>query len=453
MARHAALWWLASCLPLAFAVRRESQALSSFLRRSTPSHLNETGFTPGSGGAPINVTSKQREAVVKQVSSKNASEKQPGLPGLFASMDQRCEVMELYPDKPEVCTQGGTWNKKDLIEGLNYFVHMWRVYQEKFSHLCCTGVNHLFAVFFTTGRLQPPAVIQAGVSSGQMTWWLRMTVPNAQIFALERIDPEMIYSGLTDVWLDDSPKTKYFTGANFVDALDANWKELIPDAGVRAKTLVILSDHRSCIEQFKVLQAAGFRHFLYMDNYPYEMATSAEEQTCKDQGLGLKRDYPVENLYGDAYSPAAICDKKVDPSTTSLLYKDKAGRSCKQIGYHEHMSNVGYMQKNMLKYYEFPPVYTKCKHRWDVPLNRKQLLYTVEMPAMFPKPEYEVLKYGHLFPAYVELVSADVAPNATFPGPPAAPKRPLEPPPPISIEGEVNSAKEDVTKNETLSPQ
>lgn len=438
MARDALLWWLICHLPVAFTLRRQSQASPSFLQRGIPSNLSKTGLRSASKDGIANITAQQREAVVKQVSSKNTTEKQPGLPGLFGSTYQRCEAMTLYPPKPEVCTQGGPWNKTHLLEGLNYFVHYWRVYQEKFSHLCCTGVNHLFAVFFVAGRQQPPAIIQAGVTSGQMTWWLRYAVPQAQIFAMERIDPEMVYSGLTDVWVDDNPKTKYFTGANFVDTLEADWESLIPDANVRSKTLVILSDHRSCIEQFKVLQKQGFRRFLYLDNYPYEMATSAENYTCKDQSLNVKRDYPVKQMYGDAYTPSAICDKKLDPSTSSVLYKDKSGSSCREINSAEHMSNVWYMQQNAKVYYEFPPVYTKCQRvfdPYDVPPNRQQLLHDVEMPAMFPIPELEVIKYGHLFPAYVELV----APGAPKYAPPVVPEKgesesSFTPPPEIDLE-------------------
>lgn len=430
MARHAARWWLVCCLPLLDAVRRGPQAPASFLQIRIPSHLNETSLKRSSTDGNPNVTTKHREAVVKQVSRENTTEKQPGLPGLFASRYQRCDAIASYPpDGPEVCTQGAnTWSEKDLLQGLNYFVHMWRVYQEKFSHLCCTGVNHLFAIFFTAGTFQPPAIIQVGVTSGQMTWWLRTAVPKAKIFALERIDPKMVYSGLTDVWLDDSPKTKYFTGADFVDALEVDWKTLIPDAGERAETLIILSDHRSCIEQFKTLQALGFRRFLYMDNYPFDVSTSAEQYTCKDTALSVKRDYPIERMWGDAYTPSALCDRRLDSSTTSVLYKDKAGAACREIKVTEHLSNVRYMQQNAVKYFEFPPVYTKCKDRYNVAKNRQQLLHEVEMPAMFPKAELEVIKYGHLFPVYVELHSGGYGPNATA-KPPS-----FDPPPPIKKE-------------------
>lgn len=448
MARHVVGRWLAWCLPLLYAVRKQPQSPTLFLQRSTPSDRNQAGFQRRLKFGSDNVTSKaskKGDNVLKKVSRENATEEQPGLPGLFASRYQRCEAIAMYPPNgPEVCTRGkDTWNETELLLGLNYFVHMWRVYQAKFSHLCCTGVNHLFPVFFTSGTFQPPAIIQVGVTSGQMTWWLRNAVPDAQIFAIERIDPMMVYSGLTDVWIDDDPKTKYFTGANFVDALELDWKTLIPDARDRAATLVILSDHRSCMEQFKTLQAQGFRRFLYMDNYPYQVATSAEQHTCKDTALSAKRDYPEKHMYGDAYTPSAICDRRLDTNTTSVLYKDRAGKVCREIKVAEHQKNLRYMQQNTAKYFEFPPVYTKCANRYDVARNRQQLLHETEMPAMFPKAELEVIKYGHLFPVYVELVSTpgdsgDVGPNA-----PLQP-RTFDPPPPIEKEdlGEASDEEE-----------
>merc|ERR1719316_683126 len=119
---------------------------------------------------------------------------------------------------------------------------------------------------------------------------------------------------------------------------------MIPDIKVRSQTLVILSDHRNCIKQFQALQKAGFKMVLYMDNFPYSVATSAENFTCKGLGQDLHRDYPPELMFGDAYTPAAVCDRQTPLNTTSVLQKDEGGTFCQRLSPAEHELNIRYMQ-------------------------------------------------------------------------------------------------------------
>merc|ERR1719420_1267544 len=102
-------------------------------------------------------------------------------------------------------------------------------------------------------------------------------------------------------WKDLSGKTTYLVAQNFADLAMARWDLLIPDAKVRERTLVILDDHQSSVERLKMLRRWGFRHVFYEDNYPFQVATSADKRTC-EKLVDLPRTF-TKPLYGDAYSP------------------------------------------------------------------------------------------------------------------------------------------------------
>ena len=63
-----------------------------------------------------------------------------------------------------------------------------------------------------------------------------------------------------------------------------------------------------------MLQRWGFRHLFYEDNYPFNMATSADKYTCPNLPPAiLPRTYTIHPI-GDAYSPNSMC-QPVPPGT------------------------------------------------------------------------------------------------------------------------------------------
>ena len=126
------------------------------------------------------------------------------------------------------------------------------------------NINHGFALWFTARKLRPPVVIESGVYHGLGTWLIRQGAgPDAHIISL---DP----SPSSQLRYKESEGT-HLMGANFSDFGLVNWHRLIPDPAVRARTLVVLDDHMSCVKRVGQMLDAGFRHLFYEDNWalPY----------------------------------------------------------------------------------------------------------------------------------------------------------------------------------------
>jgi hypothetical protein len=266
------------------------------------------------------------------------------------------------------------------------------------------GVNHMFALHYLVSTLKPAVIIESGVAAGHQTFMLREAAPKTtKIFSIDPGDPAANYGyGAFGAWKDPSGMTTYLTGAWFQDLAKLNWATLIPDPAMRAKTLVILDDHQSCVERFKVLQKWGFRWAFYEDNYPFKVATSNDLYTCQDLPKTVKRDFDVMSYaLGDAYSPNAACGAPfpIGP-TEQFWYKDSFGLKCKLGNVSDHGRLLKYLQNEMQVYFEFPPLFTPCKTARPALLgNNTKILGDKGLPAV----DFEIWQYGHLFPSFVTL--------------------------------------------------
>jgi len=274
------------------------------------------------------------------------------------------------------------------------FVAQWTAMKAQFPQQCCMGVNHLFAVYHAVSALQPLAIIESGVAAGHTTWLLRRLAPTARIFSLDPGDPVVNYPGLSGIqgYRDPSPATTYLTGPAFQDLSAARWDVLIPDPVVRARTFVLLDDHQSTVERIKMLRRWGFRNIFYEDNYPFNVATSADTFTCPL--LTFPRTY-ASVMVGDAYSPNTMC-APVPEGTKQVLYKDRFGKVCKWITLPEHKTNLAFLQASMLSYYEYPALFSACEGVRETVLS--------DLGAWgLPLPDHELWFYGHLHPPLIQL--------------------------------------------------
>jgi len=317
----------------------------------------------------------------------------------------QCNIVELYGPEPAVCTTGKDFiTTAQLQDQIKLFSATWAMQKRILPAHCCMGINHMFALFSLVKTLKPAAIIESGVAAGHQTFMLRMAAnPYIPMYAIDPGDPSVNYKFQFGYWKDMSGFTKYFTGSKFVDFADINWGEVIPDEEMRRNTLVILDDHQSCVERFRVMQMWGFKWAFYEDNYPRYVATSNDEHTCKK--MDIKRDFPFKDfLYGDAYSPNAACGEKVDGSSKEqFLYKDKFGGECEYIDAAKHNGLAAFLQKNMETYYEFPALYSDCKIKRPTILHQNEHGLAYLRAFGFPEVKDDIWNYGHLFPAFIEL--------------------------------------------------
>lgn len=318
--------------------------------------------------------------------------------------DQQCNIIGLYGASPSMCSQGHShWTKDELKAHIPKFLAFWKKQNQVLPNHCCMGVNHMFALHYLVTTLKPLAIIESGVAAGHQTFMLREAAPQTtKIFSIDPGDPAANYGyGSFGAWKDPSGMTTYLTGALFQDLSKLNWELLIPDKAVRAKTLVILDDHQSCVERFKLLQRWGFRWAFYEDNYPFKVATSNDAYTCPDLGQKVNRDFDVVGYaLGDAYSPNAACGAPYPIGQKQFWYKDSFGLKCKLADVKDHGNLLRYLQKEMEVYFEFPPLFTPCKTARPALLgNNTKILAGHGLPEVAA----EIWQYGHLFPSFVDL--------------------------------------------------
>lgn len=326
------------------------------------------------------------------------------------SAQQQCNIIALYGPTPANCAMGNDrFSPTQLYDHVSIFMGELRQQQAHLPSHCCMGINHEFAMSFIVHALQPAVIIESGVAAGHGTFMLRLAAgPTTPIISIDPGDPAMSYPhgvGGFGNWKDTSGYTQYFVGPTFKDLSELDLGALIPDPAMRARTLVILDDHQSCVERFRLLQRWGIKWAFYEDNYPFHVATSADAYSCPDLGASLVRDFDIASyLPGDAYSPNTACGGPVPLASTSVLYKDKFGSKCSQLSLAQNGKLVSYLQQNLATYFEFPPLFTPC-HTARAPILGQDpaILASLGLPAV----EHEIWTYGHLFPSFVELQGPD----------------------------------------------
>jgi len=253
------------------------------------------------------------------------------------------------------------------------------------------NINHGFALWFTARKLRPPVVIESGVYHGLGTWLIRQGAgPDAHIISL---DP----SPSSQLRYKESEGT-HLMGANFSDFGLVNWHRLIPDPAVRARTLVVLDDHMSCVKRVGQMLDAGFYHLFYEDNWALP--------------------YRFGGAFPDSYGFNAVCApvqidrvrraynaKKNEP--TKLLYFDDFKRSRHQILVEEHEANIKYVLAHLVTYFEFPPIHDGChaKHQptSGVPASRANLVTSwADLAPTFGEPVTSDM-LATMYAPYVEL--------------------------------------------------
>jgi hypothetical protein len=149
-------------------------------------------------------------------------------------------------------------------------------------NLCGIRINHAMALFLAVRHLNPSLVVESGVNAGISTYFIRAASNTTKIFA---IDPsEVPICKQEDRWIDTVGKenglTKYYTGKDFVDLMDIDWKSMIENKEVDPDTsLVFLDDHLHAFQRIASVMKLGFRHVVVEDNYKLGEGATFQDKT------------------------------------------------------------------------------------------------------------------------------------------------------------------------------
>lgn len=113
------------------------------------------------------------------------------------------------------------------------------------------GLNHSWAVWFLTRKLQPDVVVESGVLRGHSTWLVEKAWPDAHIKCFDVSFKLLEYR---------SENADYFEGD--LRAFDWSGTQLGP------QSLCLLDDHQNAYRRIVDLNFLGMKRFIVEDNYP-----------------------------------------------------------------------------------------------------------------------------------------------------------------------------------------
>jgi hypothetical protein len=150
-------------------------------------------------------------------------------------------------------------------------------------NLCGIRINHAMALFLAVKQIEPSLVIESGVNAGVSTYFIRAASPTTKIFAIDPLETPIC--GQEKRWTDSSSLTKYYTGKNFVDLMELDWKGMTEKKDVDPNsTLVFIDDHLHAFNRIAGVMKFGVRHVVVEDNYKYgEGATQNDKKSTPKQ--------------------------------------------------------------------------------------------------------------------------------------------------------------------------
>lgn len=133
-------------------------------------------------------------------------------------------------------------------------------------NMCGIRINHAMALFLAVKQIKPSLVVESGVNAGVSTYFIRAASDTTKIFAIDPLEKPIC--GKKERWVDSSDKTTYYTGDNFVDLMDLDWKGMVSKKDIDPeKTLVFIDDHLHAFQRVAGVMKYGVRHIVVEDNY------------------------------------------------------------------------------------------------------------------------------------------------------------------------------------------
>jgi hypothetical protein len=175
---------------------------------------------------------------------------------------------------------------------------------------------HLFGAWFMVQTLRPTHIVESGIFKGLGTWLLEQAAPEARLCCIDPNPASIVYR---------SARAQYFTR----DFSEIPWD--LP----RETTLLFFDDHQDALSRVELAEQAGFVHLIFEDNYP------AERGDC----YSLKKA-----LMGEAVPPPKSLGQRA-------LRALKGPTPAQE-------DPVGYLERTLETYFEFPPVRRPATTRW-----------------------------------------------------------------------------------------
>eukprot|EP00536_Pseudo-nitzschia_multiseries_P017821 jgi/Psemu1/328655/estExt_fgenesh1_pg.C_18430001 len=169
-------------------------------------------------------------------------------------------------------------------------------------NLCGIRINHAMALFLAVKHLKPTLVVESGVNAGVSTYFIRSASSTTKIFAIDPLDKPICAQGKR--WIDSSDLTINYTGDNFVDLLDIDWKGMAERKEIYLdSTLVFIDDHLHAFQRIAGVLNCGIRHVVVEDNYKQgEGATPDDKKSTPKQMMDAPKFLDIDPTLKDRES-------------------------------------------------------------------------------------------------------------------------------------------------------
>lgn len=263
--------------------------------------------------------------------------------------------------------QNVDWTTKDLLKGLEEFVPIYETRPIK-NNMFGMGFDHSFGLWFMAQWLKPDLMIESGAFKGHSTWVLRQAMPVTPIISISPRHPEK-YLKKGAAYVDAN--CTYFSGKNFVDFGNIQWKSVLKKHGISdmSRVLVFFDDHQSELKRLKQALKAGFQNLIFEDNYDtgtgdhYSLRQICDQSYIKGGGHSCYRDGDEARIRSERKS---MWEKAVDIEElcgggdawwgVRGEMRDDFNHSNKAISYEEHFENSRFVESVLDVYWEVPPV-------------------------------------------------------------------------------------------------
>lgn len=164
--------------------------------------------------------------------------------------------------------------------------------------MCGIRINHALALFLAVKKIQPTLVVESGVNAGVSTYFIRKASPTTRIFAIDPLEEPICSQGKRWIDTDNQKLTINYTGKNFIDLLDLDWKGMIDRKEVDpARTLVFIDDHLHAYKRIAGVMKHGVKHVVVEDNYKDREGATPDDKKSTPKQVFNNKIYHEEAMW------------------------------------------------------------------------------------------------------------------------------------------------------------
>lgn len=266
----------------------------------------------------------------------------------FLLLGRNTKLFERGEEALSLCSIGSEpFSRAWLLSQLEEFREVFDRQPLKPSSSGSQRLFHAFAQWCVVRHVRPRLIVENGVKLGWNTHLLRQAAgPETHIVIISPYLPSEVAKHLGQSYYEDSGKSTYLSGADFVDFRSVNWDNVAGSAIDFETALVYFNDHQSGYRRLIEAQQAGFKHLVFDDGRPWPGDSYTLKQACDFDGR-------LANLRSG----------RRNQGHRAVEYYDDFSNFVSEINATEKYCVFRDVTQRIRTYYEFPPLWEGAFHQ------------------------------------------------------------------------------------------